>query len=266
MRNCVVNGIDWHYEDRGGGTPIVLLHAFPVDHRLYDRQVEELSKWYRIITPDLPGFGQTPGDQPFTVQSVAERLHAFLTAIDALPCVLGGCSMGGYVTFAFEQEYPKDLQGLILIDTRAEGDSPEQRHNRDRLIGLIDRIGSSAIADAMLPKMLSPESKRQQPELEGRLKTVMLNTSPTTLKHALAALRDRPDRMELLPSIGRPTQILVGKDDEVTPVQAAEQIKAGIRHATLTVIPDAGHLSPIENPNAVNEAIRGFMAGIQAKR
>jgi 3-oxoadipate enol-lactonase len=260
MPNRVVNGIDWHYAERGAGPALVLLHAFPVDHRLYAAQLDELSNEFRVICPDMPGFGGTRYDKPFTVKWQAEQVRALLKEIDALPCIIGGCSMGGYVTLAFEREFPRDTDGLILIDTKAEGDTAEQRHNRDRLIAMLDQHGPTVVADGMLPKMLSPATKKARPELEEQIRAITLATSATTLKNALAALRDRPDRTDFLRSVSDPTLILVGADDQIAPVANAEAMKAGIPHATLTVIPDAGHLSPIENPAAVNQAIRTFAA------
>lgn len=259
MRNCVVNGIDWHYEERGTGTPLVLMHAFPLDYRLYAGQLEELSKWYRVICPDLPGFGQTPWDKPFTIPWVAEQVHELLKEIGALPCVIGGCSMGGYATFAFEREYPTDVLGMVLIDTKAEGDGPDQRRNRDKLIEMVDRHGPAAVADAMIPNMLSAQTKKEHPDLEGQIRSVALKTPAYTLKHALAALRDRPDSTEFLPSVASRALVIVGEEDQITPVSSAEAIKAGIRHATLSVIKGCGHLAPIERPAEVNDALRGFV-------
>ena len=262
-----VNGIEWHYAERGAGPSLVLLHAFPMDHRLYAGQLADLSRSYRVICPDLPGFGRTRYDNaPFGVRWQTERVRELLVEIGALPCVIGGCSMGGYITLAFEREFPRDADGLILIDTKAEGDSAEQRHNRDRLIEMVDRHGPAAVADAMISKMLSPATKKARPGLEKQIYDATLENPASTLKNALAALRDRPDRMDFLPSVSDPTLILVGADDQVTPIANAEAMKRGIPHATLTVVPDAGHLSPIENPGAVNEAIGEFVAKVVACR
>jgi pimeloyl-ACP methyl ester carboxylesterase len=262
MPNRTVNGIDWFYEERGAGRALVLLHAFPMDHRLYAAQLGELSGRFRVICPDLPGFGRTRYDGPFTVKWQAEQVRALLGEIGALPCVIGGCSMGGYVALAFEKEFPRDAEGLVLIDTKAEGDNPEQRKNRDRLIELIDRHGVVAVADGMLPKMMGAGTRAARPGLEGEIRAVAMEQSATTLKHALAALRDREDRTEFLPSIADPVLIVVGEDDQVTPVSCAEALKAGIPNATVRVIPGAGHLTPVESPGAVNEAIREFVEGI----
>lgn len=260
MPERTVNGIHWHYEERGSGRAVVLLHAFPVDGRMFAAQLDALGEGCRVICPDLPGFGRTPWSGPLSVTWMAEQVKALLDAIGALPCAIGGVSMGGYVALAFEKEFPTRSGALILIDTKAEGDSAEQKHNRDRLIELVDRYGPRAVADAMLPKMLSGQTRTAQPDLEGRIEQMMLATPVGTLKGALLALRDRPDRTADIPSIAVPVLVLVGSDDQVTPVENAEAMKRGIPHAELTVIPGAGHLSPIENPGAVNEAIRGFLA------
>jgi pimeloyl-ACP methyl ester carboxylesterase len=121
-----------HHIERGSGPPMVLLHGFPLDCRVFNDQLPDLADKYRVITPDLPGFGQSRSDESFTIDSQAEAVHAHLKKINALPCVLAGLSMGGYIALAFAQKFPTDLKGLALIDTKAAGDTPEQREGRKK--------------------------------------------------------------------------------------------------------------------------------------
>ncbi len=258
-----VNGQTINYDERGRGLPLVLVHGFPLDNRIWQDQVSGLSDKYRVIAPDLPGFGQSPSDEPFTMESLADILHAFLAEIDAVPCILAGLSMGGYMTFAYERKYPTDIKALILIDTKAEADTPEGKTGRNKMIDTVRASGSSAIAAAMMPKMLAPDTAQRRPDIAEKLKTIMEACPPKTIENALAAMRDRPDFRECLPSIAHPTLIIVGEHDAITPPAVADSMRAEIPHSRQVAISDAGHLTPMEQPAQVNQALRQFLATIK---
>ena len=156
MPTGTINGVTLSYTDRGSGTPLVLLHGFPLDSRIWDQQAADLSGQCRVITPDLRGFGQSKPETPFTIESLADDVHALLESIVALPCVLGGLSMGGYVALAYAKKYPADLKALALIDTKAEGDTPEGKQGRQKMIDLVREKGSPAVAGQMMPRMFAP--------------------------------------------------------------------------------------------------------------
>src|SRR5688500_1730217 len=153
------------YTDKGKGRPLVLLHGFPLDRRMWDAQVERLSGHYRVIAPDLRGFGQSRRSDPFTIESLADDLHLFLEQLGALPCVLAGLSMGGYVSLAHAAKYPADLRGLILIDTKADADTDEGKKGRAKMIELVKKSGAKAVADQMEPKMLAPGTIQSRPDV-----------------------------------------------------------------------------------------------------
>src|SRR4051794_13530358 len=228
-----VNGTSISYEESGsgggtGGTPIVLLHGFPLDARIWKSQRDALSKNHRVITPDLRGFGKSPSADSFTMESIADDVHALLSDLGALPVVLGGLSMGGYAALAYAKKYPTDLKGLLLIDTRAEADTPEGREARQKMIELVRTKGSAAVAEGMMPKMLASETPTKQPEVARELRTIMESQPPRTIENALAAMRDRPDFRKDLPSIAVPTLILVGECDAITPPAMAETLNKNI--------------------------------------
>jgi 3-oxoadipate enol-lactonase len=248
-----------NYVDRGSGMPIVLVHGFPLDSRMWQSQIDDLSNSHRVIAPDLPGFGQSISSEPFTINSLADDLHALLNELSALPCLLAGLSMGGYVALAFAKKYLSDLRGLALIDTRAEADPPEGRENRNKMIEQAKSVGSKAIADAMFPKLLCANTIQNHPQIAQNLRLIMQSQSPLTLQHALAAMRDREDQTRNLPSIAVPTLILVGEQDAITPPPMSQTMKTLLPQSKLTVIPDAGHMSPMEQPQAVNDALREFV-------
>jgi pimeloyl-ACP methyl ester carboxylesterase len=259
-----INGTSISYEESGvASPPIVLLHGFPLDSRVWTAQRDALSKDRRVITPDLRGFGKSPSADAFTMESIADDVHALLSDLGALPVVLGGLSMGGYAALAYAKKYPTDLKGLILVDTRAEADTPEGRQARDRMIESVRAKGSVAAAEAMMPKMLAPQTPTKMPDVARELRTIMESQPPRTIENALVALRDRPDFRKDLPSIAVPTLILVGEADAITPPAMAEALNKSIPKSQLVTISSAGHMTPMEQPEAVNRAIADFVAKVK---
>jgi len=263
MPQVNVAGQTISYTERGHGLPVVLVHGFPLDNRIWESQVAALSDKYRIIAPDLPGFGKSQPPKPFTMESFADSLHAFLTQIKAVPCALAGLSMGGYMSFAYERKYPTDLKALILVDTKAEADTPEGKAGRNKMIETARTSGSPAIAAAMLPKMLSPQSQQTRPQLVQQAREIMEACPPQTIEYALAAMRDRNDFRDCCPSVAIPTLIIVGDADAITPPAVAESMNKSIPHSKLVIIKGAGHLSPMEQPEQVNQALRQFLTSVK---
>jgi len=263
MPTTTINGQTISYREQGRGTPLVLVHGFPLDNRIWDSQLASLSDKFRVIAPDLPGFGQSKSTKPFTMQSLADDLHSLLSQTSALPCILAGLSMGGYMTFAYAAKYAKDLKALILVDTKADADTPDGKAGRDKMIQTARTSGSPAIAAAMMPKMLSPDSQQNRPQLVQQLKTIMESCPALTIEHALAAMRDRADSRPLLPSINIPTLILVGDQDPITPPAVAETMNKEIKNSKLITIKSAAHLTSMEQPEQVNQALRQFLAMIK---
>jgi pimeloyl-ACP methyl ester carboxylesterase len=264
------HGAKIHYAEQGsaaGGRgaanpPLVLVHGFPLDSRMWEAQVAALAPVRRVVAPDLRGFGRSRSDAPFTLESLADDLHALLSAVGALPCVLAGLSMGGYVALAYVKKYPADLRGLILVDTKAEADTAEGKQGRDKMIDLACTQGAKAVADQMMPKMLARDAAGQRPPTAGALQQIMESCPATTMANALAAMRDRPDRSGELSAIRIPTLVLVGDADAITPPDVAESMAQKIPGARLVVIRGAGHMSPMEQPEQVNRAMRAFLDGL----
>ncbi len=261
MPSETVNGATLAYEQRGEGLPVVLVHGFPLDSRMWANQLA-LSAGYRAIAPDLRGFGRSPSNEPFTIESLADDVHALLAKIDALPCALAGFSMGGYVALAFAKKYPTDLRGLVLVDTRAGGDTAEGKVGREKSVQLVRQSGATAIADQMLPKLLVPEDQRRGPQVTHVVRQMIEACPPLTIEHALIAMRDREDYTTSLPSIAVPTLIVVGEKDAITPPEMSRAMHEAIPRSRLAVIPDAGHMSPLENPDEVNRALQEFLRSL----
>lgn len=259
MPTATINDSTIHYTQKGQGKPLVLVHGFPLDSRIWSHQVEALSSDYRVIAPDLHAFGQSRASRPSTLRSMAEDLRALLQQLDALPCALAGLSMGGYVALEYSKMCPTDIQALILVDTKAEADTSEAKEARTAMIELVRSQGARAVAEGMMPKMVAPAALSKQRPVVATLRQIMESQSPQAIEWALAAMRDRQDFVESLKSIADPALVIVGEHDAITPPSLAQKLSGAIPRSQLAVIPDAGHMSPIENPQAVTEAIRSFL-------
>lgn len=249
------------FEESGSGPVVVLLHAFPLSRAMWAAQRRELSRRYRVVTPDLRGMGETPaGDAVPTMKDLADDVAALLDHLGiAGPVVVGGSSMGGYVAQAFALVHPDRLRGLILMDTRAAGDDAEGARKREEAAAEVLKTGDvRSIAAAMLPRLFAPETLAD-PERIAPLKAVMEATTPQGVAGALRCMAGRPDRRGELARISVPTLVMTGAADAISPPSEAQAIADAIADSRFEVVPEAGHLAPWENPGAVNAAILDFL-------
>ena len=251
------------YSDNGKGMPVVFLHAFPLNRAMWVPQITALCGRYRTIAVDLRGHGQSPLSQVYTVEDLASDVHALLDRLSIERAAFVGLSMGGYVLMAFYRRFADRVVGLILADTRAQADSPEAAANRVAMIRTAESDGAGAIADIMVSRLLSPDSLKHRPELVDSVRAMIVKTPVTTITADLRAMLQRPDSSPLLDAIRCPTLILVGELDRGTPPADAHYMAERIRGATWRIIPAAGHLSNLEQPDLFNDALRSFLDGIQ---
>ena len=174
------------------------------------------------------------------------------------PIILGGLSMGGYTALAFARLFPESLRALILCDTRAEADTEEGKAGRDKMIALAQSQGATPIVEQMLPKLLGETSQKERVNVMESVRTLALQQTPTGIVNALRALRDRPDSLDLLPQINVPVLVVVGEEDTITPVSMSQTLVDEIPNARLEIIPKAGHLSNIEQPEVFNRIVCDF--------
>ena len=261
-----VGGINLTYEDRGAGLPLLFIHGYPLSRRIWEPQLEGLADEARLIAPDLRGHGDSDAmTGPYSMDLLADDCHDLLEALGVTaPVVLCGLSMGGYVTFAFYRKYPERVAGLILAATRSGEDSPQGKTNRDKAADLVRKGGASAIAESMLPKMLSPKSYVERPELVHNVWEIMQGTSLDGILGDLMGMKSRPDSTPGLRNIEKLTLILHGSDDQLIPPSEAMAMRGAIPGARLRLLQDAGHLLNMEQPQLFNKAIREFIRELQA--
>src|SRR5690242_1837860 len=255
-----VDDIQLAYTDTGLGQPVVLLHGYPFNRSLWTEQVGALSNSYRVITPDLRGLGESdsrPGAA--TMNRMAQDVAELLDHLEVSRAVVGGLSMGGYVALAFYKQFPSRVRALILADTRAQADTEEAKQTRAQQAEKAISEGMAGIADAMLPKLLTPETVSKHPEVVKRVRDMMLKTKPEGAAAALRGMAERDDQTELLAKIAVPTLILVGAEDAITPVADSEKMHAAIAGSRLVVIENAGHVSNFERTEQFNDALLSFL-------
>jgi 3-oxoadipate enol-lactonase len=245
---------------RGLKGTLVLIHGFPLGARMWEPQLELARQGWRIVAPQLRGFDGPAADSVATsVDEYAGDVIDLLDALDVEQAVIGGLSMGGYVIFAIFRHAPRYFRGMILADTRAEADTPEGAEARKRMIQLVREQGPARAADELMPKLLGPSTRANRPEVVEALRDLILSNSTDTIVGALLALMTRPDSTPLLSQIHCPTLVLVGDEDALTPRPCSEAIQRGIVGAELAVVPQAGHMSNMENPAAFNQALASFL-------
>jgi 3-oxoadipate enol-lactonase len=266
MPTLPANGATIHYTERGpaDAPPVILLHGFPLDARMWAAQLDTLPVTHRVVTPDFRGFGQSPPAGPFTLDHLADDVHALAQQLRLSRFVLAGLSMGGYVALAYAKKYPDTLRALILLDTQAAADTPESRQNRDRLIAAAREHGPKPVADAMLQKMIPESTAKNRPQVVRDLRQMMDGANPESMANALAAMRDRPDHTSTLSTIQVPTLIVVGDQDAITPPEVAKKMQEKIPNAQLKIITGAGHMTPMEQPEQVNTTLTDFLHKLPA--
>ena len=247
-------------EDVGEGPAILLVHGFPHDGSLWQHQMSGLNG-FRRVAPDLRGMGRSDAPESgYSMAGYAADLRSLMDRLVLDRVVLCGLSMGGYIAFECLRLWPELIAGLVLIDTRAEPDTEEGRKSRDALIAEVRSGGTSVLPGALLGKQIAPVTAERQPDVVSQLRQMMLNAPVTGVIGALEAIKQRADSRPLLPTLGRiPVLVICGEEDVLTPPDAARAMADAIPGAELELVPDAGHLTPLEMPDAVTSRLHQFL-------
>ena len=259
-----INGMNVAYTDQGRGTPVVFLHAFPQSRTMWGQQIMALSNTHRVIAPDFRGFGESDAPQgPYTLEQYADDVKGLLDHLAIQQAVFVGLSMGGYTLFAFYRKYAARVNALVLADTRAGADTEDGRSGRFAMARTASEKGAGAIADIMLPKLLSPVALQTKPELVHQVRERIERTQVSGIAGALMAMAGRPDSVPLLSQIACPTLVITGELDGPTPPADGKLMAEAIPGARLNIIPQAGHLSNLEQPEAFNTAVLNFLRSLK---
>lgn len=257
----MAEAVKLHYSEAGQGTPVVLLHGFPLSSAIWQPQLK-LSDQYRVITPDLRGHGRTPA--PEGIYEMDLLAHDVLWLLDALriqKAVIMGHSMGGYVTLALWKLAPERFLGMGLIASQAGADTQEARLKRFALAEKVAAEGAKVVVDAMLGRLFAPDTEADDPSIES-VRDVMLASPTSGIVGSLEGMAARRDSVATLPEINVPALILTGDKDQIIPLTKADELLAGLPDATLAIVEDAGHMPMLERPDATTAAIRRYLATV----
>ena len=224
---------------------VVLLHAYPLDERMWEPQLEALRD-YEVVTPGLYGRGRTVDEYAASVLADADG-----------ELVLVGASLGGYTALAMAQREPARVRALALVGARADADSPERRAGRADTKALIEEGGAEALWESQRTKLLLEDAR---PEAVDLAQAQALDRSNDELVEALEAIRDRDDHSATLAGFPGPVFVAVGEGDLFFPPEEAEQQAHTAPHGRFRVFAGAGHLPNLEQPDEFNAALAGFLA------
>ena len=246
---------------RGRGT-VVLLHAFPLNARMWGPQFEPLAAdGWRVIAPHMRGVDGATGDPPTTgIDDYAGDVVDLLDALHVEEAVIGGCSMGGYLSLALMRLAPNYFRGLLLVDTRSQADAPEAREGRLKLLKLAEEQGAAGVLADMESKLLGDTSRRERPDAVEHVRDIAKRNSNESIAGMVRALMSRKDSTPILPGIRVPTLIAVGEEDTITPPALSQQMHAAIPGSILEVLPRVGHLPNLEDAAAFNAVLTRFLA------
>lgn len=266
MSTVSLGDITVGYDDEGAGEPLVLVHGHPFDRSMWRPQVERFSRsGWRVIVPDLRGYGETtvvPGKT--TLAAFARDIVGLLDHLDVGPVVLGGLSMGGQIVMELHRLFPERIRGLVLADTTPQAETPEGRERRNAMADRLLREGMGPYAAEVLPKMVAPPNIDALPAVAEHVLAMMLATSPEGAAAALRGRAERPDYVEMLEAVAVPVLVVVGADDEFTPVADARLMAERLPQATLAVIDGAAHMPNLERPAEFDAVLETFLVSLPA--
>lgn len=251
MEKIKINDIELAYTRRGKGTPLLLLHGYPLDHHLWDDVAPLLEDTFDLILPDLRGFGEsTTADSPFTMDDYASDIADLLDQLGIQKTAIVGHSMGGYVALAFARLYPERVSGLGLVSSQVLADPPDRKEGRYKSAADVSDKGIGGVVETMTPKFTSDE------RLQAFARETMERQQPAAFIGALKAMAERMDSTPLLSSFNFPVVIIHGEADALIPIDRAREVKNAIPQAHLVELNGAGHMPMMEAKEETAKALK----------
>ncbi|QDT34433.1 alpha/beta fold hydrolase [Thalassoglobus polymorphus] len=256
-----VDGQSFNIRIEGAGEPILFVHGFPLDQTMWTNQIDHFSKSLQVIAPDLRGFGESsPAEGTVEMKDFADDLSCILDALEVKePVHFCGLSMGGYIAWEFIQRYPEKVKSLILCDTKASPDTEEAKASREQTAQQVLAKGPEFLATAMPEKLFSPHTIAENSDAVKQTQSLIRSTNPNSIAAALRGMAVRADMDANLKSIDVPTLVIVGEDDQLTTPDVMKEMAKAIPNAQFVEVQQAGHMSPLEQPEFVNQTIEDFL-------
>jgi 3-oxoadipate enol-lactonase len=250
------------FAERGRGPVLLFIHAFPLDHTMWQAQIDFFSDRYRVIAPDIPGFGGSQPPRPWAMTDMGQELATLMERLQIEKCTLIGLSIGGYIALPFTLAYPHRVERLVLAHTRARADLEAERANRNAMIDGLRKDGIATLPDKMLPRLLGADASA---EVRDFVRASIERASAEASVHAVTAMRDRADQTANLSRLRCPTLVIAGSGDAILKVEDCEAMAKAIPGAEFAVIPRTGHLSNLEDPGAFNRTLDQFLKRYDSK-
>ena len=257
-----INGIAINFTEKGpkDGIPVIFIHGFPFDSTSWDLQLTAVAEKFRSIALDLRGYGESEtGDGQYAIEFFVDDVFALMDELKLSKAILCGLSMGGYIALRAIEKASERVLGLVLCDTRSEADTNEGKLKRFNTLKTLKKEGIPAFADPLLKTIFADETIRLKPKIFEKIRSKILKLSPIAIGGGILALASRSDTTEYLENISVPTLIIVGEKDIITPPIVAQSMHEKISHSALAIIPHAGHLSNVENPEDFNRHLLDFL-------
>lgn len=252
-----INGVDLYYEIHGDGEPVLCVHGFPLSGTLWSPLIAPLRGRYRLIVPDLRGLGRSSVGPASSIRLYTDDLVALLDHLgEHRPVVLIGMSMGGVIAFDFFRRHRDRLRALVLVDARAEPDTVDAARGREEKARRVLEEGAGIVADEMRDLLFSPKTAAA---LKDEWRAIMASAPPEGVAGALRALKDRVNSVPTLQHIDVPTLVVVGEDDAITPPEGHRRMHESIRGSRLEIVAAAGHMTPVEAPQAFADVVLDFL-------
>ncbi len=260
-----INGveIDYNFYQVESSPVVAFVHGFPFNQKMWNPQVELLKNKYSILTYDIRGLGKSEvGDGQYIFENLVDDFIELLKVLKIERVLACGLSMGGYVILRAYEKQPSLFHALILCDTRAEADGNEAKLKRSQMLHILKSHGKEKFADEFMKTVLSPKTFENKKDIVDFVRNMILENDARGIAGNLIALATRTDTSDVLNKIDIPTLIIVGEDDVLTPPSLAQSIHNRIKSSEIAIIPEAGHLSNIENSDAFNEKLLKFLSRV----
>jgi pimeloyl-ACP methyl ester carboxylesterase len=245
-----------HVLDVGKGPAVLLLHAFPLNHTMWKPQLPVLTPHFRVIAPDIRGFGESQPPSAWTMEEMADDLNELLDKLGVTYCAVTGLSMGGYIALPFWSKYRSRVRKLVLADTRARADNEKEKSARNEMIATVQQQGTTVLPDRMLPRLLQTNPSI---EVVRTVRSMIEGADAAATAYALMAMRDRPDFSSAIHRIQCPAMVVTGQNDAIIPPAESRTMAEAITGASFVEIANSGHISNLENPEDFNRALLDFL-------
>ncbi|MGN6394570.1 MAG: alpha/beta fold hydrolase [Mucilaginibacter sp.] len=265
MPVVTANNIQLYYEVSGEGEAVLLMHGHPFDHTMWNPQIAVFSRYYKVVAPDLRGYGKSslPSSGITRFEDYATDALALMDELKIQNFHVAGLSQGGQFIMEIFRQAPHRVKSLIFCDTFASLDTPEAKQARYAAAERMEREGMSGYANESIQKMIKADHVQSMPAVAEHVMNMMLHTSPAAAATAMRARCERIDYLDkVLPDIDIPALIIVGRQDEFTPVAKAKEIQQNVQGSKLVIIEDAGHMPNLEHPDEFNKIVLGFLERI----